>query len=59
MLKMFDGKKSLLGLLLMYVVEALTNTGTIAEAAQWMEPAAEFTLGVGLIDKFRKFTERK
>lgn len=42
----------------MYLVEALTNMGVVNEASQWMEPAAQAVLAIGLVDKVRKFTEK-
>lgn len=60
MLKILDNKKSLLGVVLITLVEVLTNTGVISSGMyEWMLPVAQGVLGVGLVDKVKKFTDVK
>lgn len=55
-----NNKKSLLGVVLLTLVDVLFETDMISQGVHaWMLPVAQGVFGIGLIDKARKFTEKK
>ena len=59
MINFLNNKKSIIGVILLTILEVLLNTEIISVGVHgWLLPLAQGILGVGLVDKARKFTEK-
>ena len=59
MINFLNNKKSIIGVILLTLLEVLLNTETISIGVYgWLLPLAQGVLGIGLVDKVRKFTKK-